>query len=445
MELLKYFSRSMLDVMLPARMGKLKELTASEYSSAEALARQQDARFLRLVEHAKANVPYYRDALDGIEVRSLRDIAQIPFLTKKTIQTNMGRLKATNLPPGRFVPNTTGGSTGEKLELYSDTNAHSAAFILRGNAWTGWEPGEKQLQLWGESQDLPAARGVYKKFVQQFVHRNIILSSYRMNDENMLDYRRIINRHRPQLITGYTSALLLFSKFLADKRLDIHSPKGIIGSAETLREDHRKIIESAFRCKLLNRYGCRELGNIAQECREQRGLHIHAEHAVVEVVDENGRQCTPGETGEIVLTGLDNYAFPLIRYKVGDIGVLSDRTCECGRGLPMLESVEGRVWDIIVGANGNKLVGTFWLVEGVRGIREYQVIQERYGSLVIKLAVDRAFGDDDKRLLLEHVRERCGDDMRVELQMLDSIPLTEGGKRRFIISHVSPFVERQGQ
>jgi len=443
MELLKYFSQSMLSVMLPARMGKLRELTGNEHSSAQLLARQQEARFLSLVDHARANVPYYRDALGGIEVRSLGDIAGIPFLTKRAIQANRERLKAEGLPPGRFVPNTTGGSTGEKLEIYSDTNAHSAAFILRGNTWTGWRPGEKQLQFWGESQDLPMARGAYKKFVEKFVHRNIILSTYSMNEENMLDYCRIINRHTPQLITGYTSALLLFSKFLMEKKLEVYSPKGIIGSAETLREDHRKTIESAFHCKLFNRYGCREVGNIAQECSEQKGLHIHVEHNLVEVVDENGRPCKPGETGEIVLTGLDNYAFPFIRYKVGDLGVLSDRTCACGRGLPMLESVEGRVWDVIVGANGNRLVGTFWLVEDVRGIREYQVIQENYGSLVIKLVVDRTFTNDDKQLLFGHVRERCGNKMKVELQMLDNIPLTQGGKRRFIISHVSPFVERQ--
>jgi phenylacetate-CoA ligase len=395
--------------------------------------------------HAKSSVPYYRDALADIAVRSLGDIATIPFLTKKDIQSNTELLKARGYPAERFIPNSTGGSTGEKLEIYSDTNTQQAAFIMRGNLWTGWKPGEKQLQLWGESHDLPKARGAYKKFVAKFVHRNRILSSYSMNEQNMLDYCRIINRHKPQLITGYTSALLLFSRFLLENKLKIYSPKGIIGSAETLRQDQREIIESAFRCKLLNRYGCREVGNIAQECGEQNGLHIHVEHLVVEVVDENGRHCMPGETGEIVLTALDNYAFPFIRYKVGDLGALCDRKCVCGRGLPMLESIEGRVWDIIVGANGNRLVGTFWLVEGVKGIREYQVIQEHFGHLTIRLVVDRAFSDVEKRLLLDRVKNRCGDEMKVEFQMLDSIPLTEGGKRRFIISHVSPYVQRQAR
>ncbi|MEJ2721144.1 MAG: hypothetical protein P8181_08370 [bacterium] len=445
MELLKYFSKSLLNIMLPARMAGFRGLNESQYYSPELLARRQEARFLKLIQHAKSSVPYYRDVLGNIDVQSLGDIGKLPFLTKQAIQTHAERLKASNCPPGRFIPNTTGGSTGEKLEVYADTKAQYASLILRGNTWTGWRPGEKQLQIWGEHQGLPVPRGLYKKFVATFVHRNIILSSYNMSEENMFEYRRIINRHKPRVITAYTSALLLFSNFLMENDLGIYSPKGIIGSAETLREDQREIIESVFRCKLLNRYGCREIGNIAQECGEQNGLHIHVEHLILEVVDENGRPCGPGQSGEIVLTALDNYVFPFIRYKVGDIGILSDRTCRCGRGLPMLEAVEGRVWDIIVGANGNRLVGTFWLVEGVRGIREYQVVQEDYGSIVIKLVVDDKFGSDDKQLLLDHVKTRCGEDMKVEFQMLDSIPLAESGKRRFIISHVSPYLARRSE
>ena len=432
----------MLHVIRPARVKKLKELNESQHLSAESLMDRQEEGFLKIIEHARSNVPYYREILKNTEVRSLEDITRIPFLSKKIIQINMDRLKAEGYPRGRFIPNTTGGSTGEKLELYSDASASPAAFLMRGNMWTGWRPGEKQVQLWGAHHDILNTRGFYKKFAGAFVHRNKILSSYNMKDQDMLDYHHIINQYKPRLISGYTSALYLFSNFIQKNNLEIYSPEGIISSAETLREDQRETIESTFRCKLLDRYGCREVGNVAQECGEQNGLHINSEHIIVEVVDENGRPCEPGNTGEIVLTELDNYAFPFIRYKVGDIGVLSDRRCPCGRGLPMLESVEGRVWDIIVGTNGNRLVGTFWLVEGVKGIRQYQVLQEQYGKLMLKLVVGGEFDDDDKRQLIQRIKDNCGEDMTVEIEILDNIPLTESGKHRFIISKVSPFIER---
>lgn len=438
--MLTYLSRSLLHLNRPVRMSKLKELNESQYLSTDSLVYQQEAEFLKIVEHAKSNVPYYRDTLRDIEVRSLDDITRIPFLTKKIIRNNTDYLKAGCYPPERFIPNTTGGSTGEKLDFFNDANALQASFLMRGNMWTGWRPGEKQIQLWGARQDLLDGRGIYKRFVNTFIHRNKILSSYDMRDQDMFHYQRVINRYKPRLITGYSSALYLFSNFLREHGLEIYSPKGIISSAETLREDQRETIESVFRCKVLNRYGCREVGNISHECSQQKGLHIYTEHIIVEVVDENGQSCGPGKPGEIVLTSLDNYVFPFIRYRVGDIGALSERKCPCGRRLPMLESVEGRVWDIIVGTNGNRLVGTFWLVKGVKGIQQYQVIQEEHGRLVIKLVVDDRFGDKDKQQLIERVKDKCGEDMAVEIKILNNIPMTESGKHRFIISKVSPFI-----
>jgi phenylacetate-CoA ligase len=162
---------------------------------------------------------------------------------------------------------------------------------------------------------------------------------------------------------------------------------------------------------------------------------------IVEVVDEEGRHCPPGEMGEIVLTSLNNYVFPFIRYRVGDIGALSDRKCPCGRGLPLLEYVKGRVWDIIVGANGNRLVGTFWLVEGVKGIKQYQLLQREYGELILKLVVDSGFSEKEKAELRRRVSENCGAEMKLNIEIVDRIPPSESGKHRFIISHVSPFVE----
>ena len=428
-------------------MKKFDELLENACRPVEVLREQQEASFIRLIEHARANVPYSRERLGDIDVRSLSDISLIPFLSKNAIHKNMEDLKAVNIPKERFIPNSTGGSTGEKLEFYSDTNQILASLLLRSNAWAGWEVGEKQMQLWGAHYDISKTRGFINRLKSSIIQRNLLLSSYDMTEEDMFDYHKKINRYKPALITGYPSAMALFSEFIRGNDLAIYTPKGIVTSEETLYEYQRKTIESVFGCKVLNRYGCREAGGVAQECEQQNGLHIFTEHVIIEVVDENGRPCETGETGEIVVTKLDNYAFPFIRYRIGDIGAMSGRTCPCGLNLPMLEKVEGRVFDIIVGTNGNHLSGTYWTIllrEYVEGISGFQVIQEEYGSLRLRLIVYDRFDEGEKMKLLDGIKEKCGEDMTVDIEIVDEIPLTESGKHRFIISRVSPFLRGAG-
>ena len=384
-------------------------------------------------------MPWYREALKGLEIRSIDDITSIPFLTKKIIQAEADSLKAEGFSKERFIPNTTGGSTGEKLEMYSDAASSRFAILIRGNMWTGWRIGEKQLQLWGAHGDLSNAEGLKQRISGYFFHRNRMLSSYDMSEQDMRSYRKIIDSYRPTLITGYSSALYLLARSIRANSL--YSPKGVICSAETLNDEQRETIESVFGSKVFNRYGCREVGSIAQECEEHNGLHINSETMIVEVVDETGTPCRPGETGEIVVTDLDNYVFPFIRYRIGDIGTLSDRVCPCGRGLPMLESVDGRVWDVIVGANGSRVIGTLWLVEGVKGIDRYQILQPEHGRLVLRLVVTGEFGEESRMELIRRVKDKCGESMNVDIEAVDDITLAESGKRRLVISNVSPFVE----
>ncbi len=192
---------------------------------------------------------------------------------------------------------------------------------------------------------------------------------------------------------------------------------------------------------VINRYGCRELGYIASECDSHHGLHIAADHVVVEIVDENGQSCKPGKLGEIVVTDLDNLAFPLIRYKIGDISIISDRTCECGRGLPLLEKVEGRTFDLIVGINGNKVTGSFWtlLRHNIKGIKKIQVIQKNEKSIKIKIVGNNDFTSDEAAMIERITKEKLGEGMIVSVETVKDISLTKSGKFRWVISEVSLF------
>lgn len=437
---MRFLSKSFLHLLRPSRIRRLAELNRSQYLPLESVRERQETGFIKLIKHAGSRVPYYRDILKDLEIRTLDDITSIPFLTKKIIQANTDRLKAEDYPPGRFIPNTTGGSTGEKLEFFNDTDAPLASLIIRGNTWTGWKLGDKQALLWGAHGDISTSKFSYRLLKRFLIHRNLMLSSYNMTEDDMLEYQRAINKYKPRLITGYSSALFLLARFIEAKGLEIHSPEGVICSAETLYDEQRQIIESAFHCRVFNRYGCREVGNIAQECEEHDGMHIYADHVIVEIVDESGNPCRPGETGEIVVTDLDNHVFPFIRYRIKDIGMMSDRVCPCGRGFPMLEKVDGRVWDVIVGTDGRRVIGTLWLVENIKGIEQYQIVQPEHGNLTLKLVVPGGFDESSRTELIRRVKEKCGEDMAVDINILEDIPLTESGKRRLVISSVSPFI-----
>jgi phenylacetate-CoA ligase len=444
--LIPSLSRVLLGAIRPNRLKALHQLEESQWMPREKIREAQREKLMPLLSHAASHVPYYREEFGRLgiiseDIKGLEDLGRLPVLKKNIIRDNFSRLVADNVAPKVCWPSSTSGSTGFTLDFYHDrrTSNFTRALGLRGNEWTGWTIGDRHAVLWGLTAD-DMTTGLYGWIKNSVIHRRMFLSSYEMNNEKMIDFRQRINKFKPLLIEGYASALNLFSQFLKDHQLWIYRPKGVISTAETLNSQQREVISSAFHCRVYNRYGSREVSGIAQECEEGSGLHIFAEHVIVEVLNERDEPCRPGEIGKIVVTDLDNYAFPFIRYEIGDLGVASEKVCPCGRGLPLLASVEGRVWDVIIGANRNRLVGTFWLVHGIKGIRQFQVVQDRIGELKLNVVADPGFGEGERQKLIQRVHANCGMDMKVDIQLVDSIPPADSGKHRYIISKVSPFV-----
>jgi phenylacetate-CoA ligase len=254
----------------------------------------------------------------------------------------------------------------------------------------------------------------------------------------MSDACEIMIKFRPKAISGYTSMLEIFAAFL-QKHPEYRIPvEAIVSSAETLTEFERGNIEEGFRCKVYNRYGGRELGCIAHECEAREGLHINSESMVVETV-RDGRPCSPDEPGNILLTSLTNYGMPFIRYEVGDIGILSDKECSCGRGLPMLSKVTGRVHDVIITAKGEYLPGEFFphLFKDFEGIKKYRITQKTRTRLVIEMVIDDRFEDTSLESIRRHTTEAVGADMKLDFQFKNDIETPASGKHRFTISELS--------
>jgi phenylacetate-CoA ligase len=437
-----------LTLLRPGLHRHLRELEATQWLCRDDLIEIQKRKLRKLLVHAHNRVPYYRKIFSGqgIDPQTLRlhdDLSRIAFLNKKDIEDNFDSLIAADTRKRDRTLNRSGGSTGSRTRFINDRRAAALlqAHVLRNDRWTGWDSGRKQACLWLAYGDILKSQQWFRRLLNKFVLRRLFLPSRQMDDDVMFRYANAITRFKPDLIAGYASALGLFARFAQIHSLRLHHPRGVISAAEALDDDEREIIESVFGAKVYDRYGSREISSIAQECEAHDGLHINAEHVHVEVVDAAGNPCRPGEIGEIVLTDLDNYAFPLIRYRIGDLGIVSEGRCPCGRGLPLLARVLGRSFDVITTPDKRYLCVSgrrFW-TGNIEGIRIFQLIQHDLRTLEFRIVADQAFTPAERRKLERRARERYGSPVDIRITLVEDIPVSESGKHLRVISKISPF------
>lgn len=424
-------------------MARLNELERNQWKSKEELSILQESKLKMLLLHAYENVPFYRQRFDALgigtaELYRPENFSQIPLLTKKDINENRDKMISTKLRGNKLIPNSTSGSTGEALYLYKDIRslAYKRASTIRNGEWLGIRLGDNSATLWGAPMDMKKASALRGR-LHGWVNNFLFLSSYELSDKKMAEYQTRLSKFKPKLLISYPGPLTVFAEYLLKEGKKVPSIRSIISSAETLFPWQRDIIESAFSCPVYNRYGCREFGDIAHECPKREGLHISSDRVVVEILDEELKTVPTGKMGEIVITDLDNYGFPLIRYRIGDIGSFKKEPCSCGRGLPLLEQVEGRTLDVVRAPNGNRLGGTFWtlLFRSKPGIKSFQVIQETLDDITVKYVKDHSV-TIDLPVFEKRIKEKCGAGFTIHFEEVSDIPKTASGKTRFVVSKI---------
>ena len=270
----------------------------------------------------------------------------------------------------------------------------------------------------------------------------LLLDASSLTQDYIKEFVQRLKVFSPKIIIGYANVVNLVAQFIENNRISLAPPKGIVTSAEVLTLEMRERIERVFGCPVFNRYGSREAALIASECSEHRGLHINGESLYVEII-QNGKLAKPGEMGEVFITDLVNYGMPLIRYRIGDVAWASSiNRCGCGRGLPMLENIQGRVTDFLVTKEGKIVSGVAlatYMITNIKGIRQIQLVQEAKDYIKIKLATNPQFQETSRKILLNRLAEFLGEKMGHEIISVDSIPHEVSGKFRFSISNISPF------
>ncbi len=429
------------------------ELKQSQWLKLDQVKELQEMKLRKLVRHAYQHVPFYRQRFDeaGIkpsDIETLEDLQKIPLLSKQDVRENLYfDLLSDNHRKEEVLRIQTSGSTGEPFVCFADRHQLEIrwAATQRSLEWTGYRFGDKQARLWHQTIGMSVTQIVREKFDALF-NRRLFVPAYELSDKNLKKFVDMIVKHQPVLIDGYAESFNFLAHYVKQHGLPGIKPRALMSSAQALPEQSRSIIEKAFGCKVFDKYGSREFSGIAYECDAHDGHHVVAESYVVEIL-KDGRPARPGEVGEIVITDLSNNCLPFIRYRIGDLAVAMDNTvpCSCGRGLPRIGKIEGRVQAIIVGTNGNYVPGTFFahlFKDYDYIIRQYQVLQEETGSMILKVIKAPAFNDETFGEVLAALRKFLGADMKIQVEFVDTIPMVRTGKQQGSISKIQMDFQR---
>jgi phenylacetate-CoA ligase len=415
----------------------------SQWQNVKSLKKEQEEKLRKIIRFSYNNVPYYRKLFESMNlspdnIRSIEDLQRLSILTKDIIKKNWDQFVPLNIENINFINKATGGTTGTPLEYRITRFEQILLWAIQYHSWRrcGYELGDRVLILGGTSL-LPSKRYGFKKFIYKILRNFVYMSAFDMGDKDMTRYITVINRNKPKIGYGYPSAWYLLAKYIKRNKLQIHSPNAIFTTAEKLYSSMRKEIEYVFNCEVYDSYGLNDGGISACECSQHSGLHINTERSIVEVVDENGNQLEKGE-GRILATSLYNYAMPFIRYETGDIGSVlpEDEMCRCGRGYRRLGEILGRSVDILVTPEGKKIHGWFFLYifwEYCKGIKEYQVVQEKVDKIIVKIIKEKDFDKKQLDIIREIVRERS-EGWKVEFEFVEQIERTESNKFKFIVN-----------
>jgi phenylacetate-CoA ligase len=430
-----------------AQLRYLREFERTQFLPADDVRRLQRRRLRFLLAHAYHNCPFYRRRMDQAgfvprDLRRLDDLRALAPLEKRDIQEHGEEMVARNWPRADLIRNQTGGSTGTPITFHlgGDRKCSRAAATLRHNRWAGWEVGDKAAVIWGAPRDRPGD-GWRARLRGLLLREPLWLDTANVTEATLAAFHRALWRYRPRVIQAYARSAVLFARYLQANRLHAYRPHSIVTSAEILEEEERHLLEDVFGCPVFNRYGCREVSVIASECEAHDGLHVMAEGLYVEI-ESAGRPAAPGETGSILVTDLLNHAMPLIRYRIGDLGSWSAGACRCGRGLPRLERVAGRVTDFLTGCDGRLVSGVYlatYVVAQRPSLGQVQIVQHRAGEVTYRVKPGGAFEPAaDLEYLRRATRQHLGAEAEVSVELVDALPAEPSGKFLFSRSTVTP-------
>jgi phenylacetate-CoA ligase len=422
----------------------LRSLESTQWLPQQQLEQLRITRLRELLEYAGRQVPYYRDlfnriGFDPASVASVADLQALPILRKPEMRAAGDRMVAEGAR--KLVRLSTTGSTGDPLRFYLSRRriAHDVATRWRATRWWGVDIGDREFVAW--SSPIELTRQDRMRQLRDRVFRTTLVPSIALSPQRLDAILDILRRLRPTMLYGYPSALSLIAQRALDQNVEL-SDLGVriaFTTAEKLYPHQRDAIGAAFGCPVADAYGGRDAGFIAHEC-PAGGLHITAEDIIVETVDETGRPAPPGQPGEVLITHLFSHEYPFIRYANGDVAVLADRRCGCGRGLPLLEAVMGRTNDFLLAEDGSKVhdVAFAMHLRDMPGVLQFKIIQESMALTRLQLVTGNEFDPARATSVLNEVfRRYLGPGVTLQIEHVRAIEPEASGKYRYVVSRLA--------
>jgi phenylacetate-CoA ligase len=433
-----------------------REMDAQSRLSIEETASLQLERLNNLLAHAVETVPYWKKVLGGnspplkLPLSSLEDLAELPLLDKQIIRREGDRMVSSEVASRNPYHNSSGGSTGEPVELTQDEMFRTAsrAATALSRSWKGCSPYGKVLRIWGSMDDARKGRRSVKNRVRDWLLNRIEFNAFLLTPQIVESLYRTLEAKKPDVVEAYVDPIYQLARQVLRENRSVPSIKAVHSAAGTLTPEIRRTIDEAFHTRCFDHYGSREVSAIAAECSAHDGLHIFAPNQIVEVVDSKGRPLPPGEEGELVVTNLVNLSMPLIRYRIGDRGVMtSPGICSCGVSWPRLKRITGRTDEVFYALDGTFVEGGFFsgLLYHAEEVERFQVVQEQKDLIryFLLLRPGQSMSSNLKADLETGTKEVMGDSCRVEIQIVQDIPPAPSGKMRYAINKLAGITETE--
>jgi len=397
---------------------KLKFLLKSQYWSRKKIEGYQNKRLRELMEHAYTNVPYYTKLFDKLrlkpsDIKTKKDLKKLPILTKEIIRKNAEELRAKNYLRKSYQ-SFTSGSTGTPMIFYLTKEDFSWIWAahFRKFTWAGCEYGDKYVKI-----SLNNSRVKVSKKVQDTLMRCHYIYSDKLNDAAIKTYLDKIRKFSPKFIYGYSSSLNIIANYINQNKISINV-KAIISTGDNLLSLYRKNIEKAFKCKVYDEYGCGGEGlNIAAQCSKGH-YHVNDELIILEEINK-----------QAIVTSLNNYAMPLIRYTPNDLITLGDNACKLN--LSTIKSIDGRSKDVVITPKSNLIVHFFTILfEYIKGVEQFKIIQKEKQGIIIQIVKNHNFKDENR--IISKIHQAAGRNFKVKIEYVSHILPEKNGKMKII-------------
>jgi len=426
----------------------LHQLEESQWWSAERMAAAQRAQIALLYAHARSHVRWYADRLPPLDFDDAgfhAQFARVPILTRVDLQRHAASLRASARPAGHQQPRavSTSGSTGTSVSVDVTEAARLVwmAMLLREHAWHARDLALKHtsIRLFGDGVDARWPHGQHRD--DWGPPENVV---YETGPSSMLDISTDVDRQLDWLVAEDPGILLTFPSNAMDlarramqRGVTLPTLRELRLVSEAVEPSVRAFLADAWKVPVTDVYSAQEVGYIALQCPQGAGYHVQSENVQVEVVDDEGRACDPGQTGRVLVTALHSFAMPLIRYEIGDYAEVGD-ACACGRSLPALARVLGRVRNMLELPDGDRrwpnLSGPFY--RDIAPVVQHQIVQHSTHALEARLVVERALTPAEEDALHELILRRIGHPFRLTFAYCDRIERGAGGKFEEFVSRI---------